>query len=182
MIRCLSFDRYCKACGRGIDKGHWFCGFCGTYALGTRRPRVLRFDGVYVTKPKLANGIISRSYFRFYPDGFVIGIVFGSCQDKDRGIATWWGRHSHDGMKGYYRIYDRNIEFACTGDWGTTVYVGKIRKDGLRITSTNGQSCNVFYRLYYGEERVGDDPSGLILRTAHGEDETQPGPRNRASQ
>jgi hypothetical protein len=135
----------------GEDDG-WFCGYCGTYALAFRMPRVLRCDGVYVTKPEIEKGIVTRHYFRFYPDGFVIGIMFSS--RKDNGVATWWGRRSHGGMKGYYRIKQREIEFACTADWGTTVYVGKVRKDGLRITSANGKPCNVFYRFFYGKEGV----------------------------
>lgn len=143
---------HCRACGRAIKSGDWFCGYCGTYSLGIRKHKILRYDGVYVTKPEIEKGTIIRHYFRFYPDKFVIGIVFGSRQDD--GVATWWGRRSHDGMKGYYRITRREIEFACTADWGTTVYVGKVRKDGLRITSANGKSCNVFYRFFYGEEGV----------------------------
>jgi hypothetical protein len=55
-------------------------------------------------------------------------------------------------MKGYYRIKGRDIEFACTATWGTTVYVGKVRKDGLRITSANGKACSTFYRFVCGEE------------------------------
>ena len=149
---------HCRACGRVIqNSGTWFCGYCGTYALGSRRHKVLRHDGVYVTRPANKKGIISRWYFRFYPDGFVIGIVFGS--QRDTGVATWWGRRSHDGMKGYYRIKGRDIEFACTAEWGTTVYVGKVRKDGLRITSANGKPCSVFYRFVYGEEGDYANPS-----------------------
>lgn len=151
---------HCGACGRVIqDSGSWFCGYCGTYVLGLRRHKILRYDGVYVTRPEIEKGIVSRSYFRFYPDRFVIGIVFGSSKDKDHGVATWWGRRSHDGMKGYYRIKGRDIEFACTGDSGTTVYVGKVRKDGLRITSSNGKSCSIFYRFVCGQEGVETRPS-----------------------
>ena len=152
--RCAGLDVhektvYCRACGKSVESVGWFCSYCGTYVLAFRRPRVLRCDGVYVTKQETDNGIITRRYFRFYPDGFVIGIVFGSRKDD---VATWWGRRSHDGMKGYYRLKGRDIEFACTADWGTTVYVGKVRKDGLRITSCNGKPCSMFYRFIYGEE------------------------------
>ena len=93
---------------------------------------------------------------RFYPDGFVIGISFAGHDDD---AATWWGRRSHDGMKGYYRIKGRDIEFACTGDWGTSVYIGKVRKDGLRITFSNGKQCSELYRFVYGEEGVDADGS-----------------------
>lgn len=157
---------YCRACGRAIKCGDYFCGYCGTYSLGIRKNKILRYDGVYVTKPEVEKGIITRHYFRFYPDGFVNGIVFGSPKDKDYGVATWWGRRSHDGMKGYYRIKRREIEFACTADYGTTVYVGKVRKDGLRITSANGKPCSAFYRFFYGEEgaeaRSSGGPAGPV--------------------
>jgi hypothetical protein len=133
-----------------------FCGYCGTYVLAPRRHKVLRFDGVYVTRPELEKGIITRWYLRFYPDGFVIGILFGS-QKND--VATWWGRRSYDGMKGYYRITGRDIEFACTDTWGTAVCVGKVRKDGLRITSYNAKPCSTFYRFVYGEEGHATNPS-----------------------
>jgi hypothetical protein len=55
-------------------------------------------------------------------------------------------------MRGYYRIEGSDIEFACTAEWGTTVYIGRLRKDGLRITSSNGKACNDRYRFVYGEE------------------------------
>ena len=158
-MKTISSGSYCRACGRLIDNLGWFCGYCGTYALAFRMPKVLRCDGVYVTKPEIEKGIITRRYFRFYPDGFVIGIVFGSRSD---GVATWWGRRSHDGMKGYYHIKGREIEFACTADWGTTVYIGRIRKDGLRITSCNNKPCSDFYRFTSGKEgvegRISPDP------------------------
>lgn len=151
-------DSFCRACGRVIeDINARFCGYCGTYALAFRMPRILRCDGVYATKPETDRGIIIRRCLRFYPDGFVIGIVFGSRQDA--GVATWWGRRINDGMKGYYNVNARNIEFACTASWGTTVYVGTIRKDGLRITSANGKPCSTFYRFFSGEEGVPSDDS-----------------------
>jgi hypothetical protein len=144
---------HCRACGRRAENAVWFCGFCGTYVLAFRRHKVLRYDGVYVTRPEVEKELITRRYFRFYPDGFVIGIVFAS---RDNDVATSWGRRSQDGMKGYYRIKGRDIEFACTASWGTTVYGGKVRKDGLRITSANGKPCSTFYRFVYGEEGVNE--------------------------
>lgn len=142
---------FCRACGREVEGSGRFCGYCGTYALGIRKHKILRYDGVYVTKPEIENNIITQRYFRFYPDKFVIGIVLAS---RDDSIATWWGRRTHDGMKGYYRIKGRDIEFACTDDWGTTVYVGKVWKNGIRITSANGKPCSVFYRHFCGDEGV----------------------------
>src|ERR1035438_6607320 len=156
-METISTSSYCRACGRGIKNADRFCGYCGTHALPFQRLKVLRYDGVYVTKTEMDRNVFVRRYFRFYPDGFVIGALFGSLKDD---VATWWGRHQHDGPKGYYRIKRREIEFACTADWGTTVYVGKVRKDGLRITSANGKPCSVFYRFFDGEEGVEAGSSG----------------------
>jgi hypothetical protein len=151
---------YCRACWREIENQNRFCGYCGTYAHAFRMPRVLRCDGVYVTKRKVDNGIVIRSHLRFYPDGFVIGIVFGS--RKDDVLTPWWGRHDQDGMKGYYRIKGRDIEFACTDAEKTRIYVGKVRKDGLRITSVDGKPLNRFYRFVLGQE--GDRGSEELSR------------------
>jgi hypothetical protein len=135
-METISASSYCRACGRGIKNAVRFCGYCGTCVLPFQRLKVLRYDGVYVTKAEMDRNVFVRRYFRFYPDGFVIGASFGSLKDD---VATWWGRHQNDGPKGYYRIEGRDIEFACTDSSGTTVYLGKLRKDGLRITSSNGK-------------------------------------------
>jgi hypothetical protein len=51
---------YCRACGRGITKGDWFCGYCGTYALKFGTQKVLRYDGVYVfASPRFGDQIRS---------------------------------------------------------------------------------------------------------------------------
>lgn len=142
-------DFFCKACDRGIDKGNYFCGYCGTYHLA-RQHRILRYDGVYVTRAKTKNGIIMQDYFRFYPDGFVIGIFFGSRRDAE--VATWWGRRSNDGMKGFYRLKGRDIELACMAEFGAMLFSGRLRRDGVRITSCNGTACSSFYRFVYGRE------------------------------
>lgn len=111
---CCGTNKHCRACGREIKSADWFCGYCGTYAFAFGRLKVLRYDGVYVPKPEFEKGIFSRWYLRFYPDGFVIGTIFGSKSDA---VATYWGRRSYDGMKGYYSMKGRDIEFACTERW-----------------------------------------------------------------
>jgi hypothetical protein len=80
-------DFFCRACRRGIDAGNWFCGYCGTYFVA-RQHRLLRYDGVYVTPPKREKGLFIRHYFRFYPDDFVIGIIFAGRNDN---VATSTG-------------------------------------------------------------------------------------------
>ena len=48
---------FCFACGRRIDGDIRFCGYCGTSTLAIGYHKVLRYDGVYVTKPQVEHGI-----------------------------------------------------------------------------------------------------------------------------
>ena len=142
---------FCFACGRRIDGDMRFCGYCGTSTLAIGYQKVLRYDGVYVTKLQVEHGIISRHYFRFYPDKFVCGISFGS--RNDTGIATWWGRRSGGRIQGAYLLTGWDIEMACMGDTQALVYRGKVRKGGLTITWINGRDCHIIYRFVPGPEQ-----------------------------
>lgn len=139
---------FCPACGHAVADR--FCGFCGTNSLSCGAPGPLCFDGVYVTKPVVERGIISRQYFRFYPDRFACGIGFAS--KKDTGVATWWGRRGNDGQRGFYRLKGREIEMACMGDTQALVYRGRLHKGGLIITWCNGTECRRVYRFVEGRE------------------------------
>jgi hypothetical protein len=141
---------FCFACGRRIDGDIRFCGYCGTSTLAIGSHKVLRYDGVYVTKPQVEHGITSRHYFRFYPDKFVCGISFGSRSDTR--IATWWGRRSGGRVQGAYRLDGLAIEMACMGDTQALVYRGTLHKGGLIITCCNGRECHAVYRFVPGRE------------------------------
>lgn len=141
---------FCSACEHAIDGSIRFCGFCGTSVLAIGRHRLLNYDGVYVTARKVEHGLLTRQYLRFYPDRLMVGVTFAS---RQKGVATWFGRHTGGRMLGVYSIAGREIEMACMGDSGASVFAGRVWKHGLTITSCNGVERQTIFHFIEGRER-----------------------------
>lgn len=141
--------RFCPTCGKQAQPTDMFCFQDGTplprqpISLGSiaqdsnidikGTEKMLRYDGLYVTKLPVDYGITSYSYLRFYVDGTVIESSIQG--DRSAEAMRWFDKGDRSISSGSYNTNGNEIQFSIRSDSGVVDYSGRIIGDELRLHS-----------------------------------------------
>lgn len=99
--------------------------------ISTRRERMLRYNGLYISKLPVDYGIPVHSYFRFYEDGTVLETSVRG--EPTTEVMNWFHKNNDSVSRGTYNASGDSIDFAVTSESGTVDYNGRIVGDELHL-------------------------------------------------
>jgi hypothetical protein len=95
--------------------------------------RMLRYDGLYITKLPVDYGITAHSYLRFYDDGTVIESSIQG--DRSAEAIRWFDKGDGSISNGSYSTDGDEIQFSVRSASGTVDYSGRIVGGELHLHS-----------------------------------------------
>ncbi len=122
-------------------------------SAAAQKTHTLKFDGIYQTKADAkmhkSSNLIFYNYMRFYPNGKAITAAStGTIPD----LKVWFNLDMKNISIGDYTIKGKRIFFITASKAGTTLYSGKIKKNGMLLkikVKSLTEGGKTWRQLYY---------------------------------